>query len=116
MAIELDQRQALNLWLGALAAGVRGNEADLSARQMAIVLTVYMRPGSHTVRGLAAGLRISKPAVSRALDRLSDLGYVRRVKDNADRRSVLVRRTVKGSVYLSDMADLIAASARALGA
>ncbi len=113
MAIELDQRQALNLWLGALAEGVRGFEADLSARQMAILLTVYMRPGSHTVRGLAAGLRVSKPAVTRALDRLSELGYVRRVKDTADRRSVLVRRTVKGSVYLSDMADLIAASARA---
>ena len=114
MAIELDQGQALNLWLGALAAGVRGFEADLSARQMAILLTVYMRPGSHTVRGLAAGLRVSKPAVTRAIDRLSDLGYVRRVKDIADRRSVLVRRTVKGAVFLSDFADLVAASARGL--
>ncbi len=114
MVIELDQSQALALWLGAVAESVRADGPDLSARQMAILLTVFMAPGIHTVRGLSAGLRISKPAVSRALDRLSDLGYVRRVKDASDRRSVQVQRTVKGSVYLSEMAQLISASARRL--
>ncbi len=114
MAIEINQSQALNLWLGGLADGVRSDEADLSARQMAILLTVFMRPGSHTVRGLSAGLRISKPAVTRALDRLCDLGYLRRVRDASDRRSVLVRRTVRGSVFLSDFADRIAGAARRL--
>ncbi len=114
MPIELDQRQALNLWLGALGDSVRTDDADLSSRQIAILLTVYMTTGAHTVRGLSAGLNISKPAVTRALDRLSDLGYVRRARDAADRRSVLVRRTVKGSVYLSELATLISAAAQRL--
>ena len=109
--MEIKPSQALNLWRVALTDSVRGEAPDLSARQMAILLTVFMVPGSHTVRGLAVELNVSKPAVTRALDRLSELGYVRRVRDPADRRSVLVRRTVKGSVYLSEFADQIAAAA-----
>jgi DNA-binding MarR family transcriptional regulator len=109
--MEIKPSQALNLWHVALTDSVRGEAPDLSARQMAILLTVFMVPGSHTVRGLAVELNISKPAVTRALDRLSELGYVRRVRDDTDRRSVLVRRTVRGSVYLSEFADQIAAAA-----
>ena len=32
---------------------------------------------------------------------------IRRKPDEADRRSVLVQRTVKGSVYLSEFADMV---------
>jgi DNA-binding MarR family transcriptional regulator len=71
------------------------------------LLTVYLTPPPHTVRGLAAELGISKPAVTRALDRLGREGFARRKIDAADRRSVLVQRTVKGSVYLSDFADAV---------
>jgi DNA-binding MarR family transcriptional regulator len=110
----LDQARALRLWHGALAESVRRDGPDLSARQMAILLTVYIDPDPHTVRGLSAGLAISKPAVTRALDRLVQLGYVRRVRDEADRRSVLVRRTVRGSVYLSEFAELVDAAHFAL--
>ena len=77
---------------------------------MAILLTIYTAAAPHTVRGLAGNLKISKPAVTRALNRLGKLGFVRRKKDDADRRSVLVQRTVKGAVYLSDFADLVASS------
>jgi DNA-binding MarR family transcriptional regulator len=110
MGERLDQVSALRLWHGALADSVRRDGPDLSARQMAILLTVYLDPGPCTVRGLAADLSISKPAVTRALDRLVQLGYDCRVRDDADRRSVLLRRTVKGSVFLSDFADLVGAS------
>ena len=61
----------------------------------------------HTVRDLAATLNISKPAITRALDKLSDLQLVRRKKDEEDRRSVLVQRTVKDSVFLTEFAELI---------
>jgi DNA-binding MarR family transcriptional regulator len=54
------------------------------------------------VRGLASTLNISKPAISRALDRLGRLGFIRRKRDDADRRNVLVQRTVKGSVFLTE--------------
>jgi DNA-binding MarR family transcriptional regulator len=108
-------RQALRLWHDALTESVRRDAPDLSARQMAIMLRVYMEDGPHTVRGLAAALNISKPAVTRALDRLSDLGYARRQKDPRDRRSVQVQRTVRGSVFLSEFAELVALSVRNIG-
>ena len=81
---------------------------DLSMRQIAILLTVYLAPDEPTVRGLSATLEISKPAVSRALDRLCDLGLVRRKTDQKDRRNVLVQRTVKGSVFLNDLGEILA--------
>ena len=66
--------RSLELWRHALVSSVRGEAPDLSARQMALMLSVYLGDGPHTVRGLALALRISKPAVSRALDRLGEFG------------------------------------------
>jgi DNA-binding MarR family transcriptional regulator len=93
---------------------VRSHGPDLSARQLALVLMVYMTPAPHTVRGLAALLNVSKPAITRALDRLGKLGIVRRKVDETDRRSILVQRTVKGSVFLREFADLVAQTGREL--
>ena len=112
MSLKLNQQQALRIWHDALSESVRRDGPDLSARQMAITLGVYMEGGPHTVRGLAADLSISKSAVTRALDRLAALGFVRRQKDPRDRRSVLVLRTVRGSVFLSDFAELVTAAAK----
>jgi DNA-binding MarR family transcriptional regulator len=74
---------------------------------MALMLSVYLGEGPHTVRGLAQALRISKPAVSRALDRLGELGYVRRQRDDLDRRNVLVQRTSNGAEFLTAFGSLI---------
>lgn len=112
MAVQLRQDEALEIWRDALSESVRRDGPDLSARQMAILLTVYTSAPPHTVRGLAAGLRISKPAVTRALDRLGNLGFMRRTPDEADKRSVLLQRTVKGAVFLSEFADLVAEAGR----
>ncbi|OIQ97162.1 transcriptional regulator SlyA [mine drainage metagenome] len=111
MGLELKAVQALDLWRGAIVESVRREAPDLSARQMALVLTVYLTPPPHTVRGLAATLNISKPAITRALDRLSEIGLIRRKVDEADRRSVLIMRTVKGSVFLREFGDIIVAAA-----
>ncbi len=102
--------QTLEMWRHALVASVRADTPDLSARQMALMLSVYLREGPHTVRGLAKDLNISKPAISRALDRLGELGYVRRMRDELDRRNVIVQRTVSGSVFLMDFSALIKAA------
>ncbi len=112
MAKDMKATEALDLWRGAIVETVRRDGPDLSARQMAIMLTIYLTPPPHTVRGLSGLLNVSKPAVTRALDRLGQLGYVRRKPDEADRRSILVQRTVKGSVYLTEFGEIIAALAR----
>jgi DNA-binding MarR family transcriptional regulator len=78
---------------------------------MALLLTVYLTPPPHTVRGMADILNISKPAITRALDRLGMLGLARRKRDETDRRSVLVQRTVKGSVFLSEFSEIMLKSA-----
>ncbi|MEI7609217.1 MAG: MarR family transcriptional regulator [Rhodospirillaceae bacterium] len=98
---------ALGLWRKALVASVRCDGPDLSARQMALLLTVYLCDPPHTVRGLAVALNISKPAITRALDRLSVLGFIKRRRDTEDRRNVLVQRTVQGSVYLSEFSEMV---------
>jgi DNA-binding MarR family transcriptional regulator len=95
------------MWQGAISESVRRDGPDLSARQMAILMTIYLGDPPHTVRALSETLNIAKPAVTRALDRLSELGLVRRKPDENDRRSVLLQRTVKGSVYLTEFADLV---------
>lgn len=111
MGFQLKAVQALDLWRGAIVESVRRDGPDLSARQMALLLTVYLIPPPHTVRGLAQTLNVSKPAITRALDRLTELGLIKRKVDDADRRSVLVQRTVKGSVYLREFGDMIVTAA-----
>ena len=111
MTLTLNSNQALNLWRKAVVEGVRNEAPDLTARQMAVLLTVYLTSPPHTVRGLSAELGIAKPAVTRALDRLSALDLVRRKRDASDRRSVEVQRTVKGSVFLSEFADTVSRAA-----
>lgn len=91
-----------------VVALVRRDGADLSARQLGVFLTCYLRDGGHTVRGLAADLNVSKPAITRALDRLSEFDLVRRKTDPLDRRSVLVQRTMAGAGFLRDLKRIMA--------
>ena len=107
MSYNLSPVQSLHLWQKAIVESVRNDGPDLSARQMALLLTVYLTQQPHTVRGLAASLNVSKPAITRALDRLTELGMIKRKVDEADRRSVLVQRTVKGSVFLREFGEMI---------
>ncbi len=111
MGVELNEFQALDIWHRAIVSSVRIDAPDLSARQMALLLSVYLNPPPHTVRGLSQSLSVSKPAITRAINRLSELGLVRRKTDDADRRSVLIQRTVKGSVFLREFGELIVAAA-----
>ena len=110
MALDLSELQALDLWRRTIVDSVRREAPDLSARQMALLLTVYLTPPPHTVRGLAEALNVSKPAITRALDRLTELEMVRRKPDEQDRRSVLIQRTVRGSVFLREFGELIVAA------
>ena len=76
--------ESLAGWMRALIAYVRSGEPDLT----------------HTVRGLAKVLGVSKPVVTRALNTVGALGYLRRERDQDDRRNVFVVRTSNGADFL----------------
>lgn len=80
---------------------VRGGN-DLTARQLGVLFRCSAA-GPVTVRALAEYLDISKPAVSRAVDRLAAAGYAGRKDDPTDRRSVLVDLTRDGRVFLEKL-------------
>jgi len=102
--------QPLRDWMEALIAYVRSGQPDLTNRQMALMLLVYLTPGPHTVRGLAATLDVSKPVITRALNTLGALGYLRRIRDEADRRNVFVAKTRTGQDFLESFEGNIAHS------
>ena len=91
---------SLSMWMRALIGYVRSGEPDLTNRQMALLMLVYLTPGPHTVRGLARVLGVSKPVVTRALNTLGGLGYLRRERDQDDRRNIFVVRTKDGAEFL----------------
>ena len=93
MGLQLTTADVLNLWHDVHLALVRDDEPDLSARQISILLTVYLEAPPHTVRDLAARLNVSKPVITRALDTMGKMGLVSRRRDDKDRRNVLIQRT-----------------------
>ena len=77
---------------------------------MSILLTVYMSEPPHTVRGIATDLNIAKPVITRALDTMGKMGLIKRKRDEKDKRSIFIQRTVKGAVFLSELSDRIVAA------
>ncbi len=116
MAVQSNPDQLVGILRDTVVALVRRDGPDLSARQLGVFLTVYLTDGPHTVRGLAAELNVSKPAITRALDRLGRLGYIRRKRDPDDRRNVLVQRTVKGSIFLTEFGQMVMEAGKAASA
>ncbi len=115
MGLELTATQALGLWHGVTLEQVQHDGRDLTMRQLAVLLEIYLVPPPHTVRGLAATLDVTKPVITRALDTLGEMGLVDRVRDPLDRRSVIVKRTVGGALFLEKFGDRIIAKGRMLG-
>jgi DNA-binding MarR family transcriptional regulator len=107
MAVNPTGEQMVGILRETIVALVRRDGPDLSARQLGVFLTCYLRDGGHTVRGLAAELNVSKPAITRALDRLGEIDLARRKVDPLDRRSVLVQRTLKGAAFLRDLRSIM---------
>jgi DNA-binding MarR family transcriptional regulator len=116
LVVELRASQALKLLHDLAFALVRDGETDLSARQLSVLLTVYLEPPPHTVRGLADKLQVTKPVITRALDSMGRIGLLSRRRDDSDRRNVIVQRTVKGALYVERLGDLVTEKARELPA
>jgi DNA-binding MarR family transcriptional regulator len=106
---EIRAGQALAMWRDVNLSLVRAGEPDLSSRQFAILLTIYLDLPPHTVRGLAEKLAVTKPVITRALDTMGKLGLVTRHRDPLDRRNVIIQRTVAGAEAVDRLAELIVA-------
>lgn len=112
MSSKISGDELVEILRDTVVALVRRDGPDLSARQLGVFLTTYLSDGPHTVRGLAATLNVSKPAITRALDRLGELDLTRRKTDPQDRRSVLVQRTPKGTSLLREMSSIMGEATR----
>ena len=91
---------------------VRREGPDLTARQLGVLLICYLEDGPHTVRGLAARLSVAKPAITRALDRLEEFQFARRLQDPRDRRSIIVARTEEGEQFMLQLRGLLDEASR----
>lgn len=111
-SLDIAPGQALKLLHSVTLSLVQSDQPDLSQRQLAILLTVYLEPPPHTVRGLANQLGVTKPVITRALDTMGRMNLVDRRRDERDRRNVIIRRTVEGSQYLESLADLVSEKAK----
>lgn len=72
--------------------------SDLSLRQINI-LDIIQGLQNPTPTELAHELKISKPSVSAAIDRLETAGYIRKVDSDEDRRSYHLHLTQKGQNF-----------------
>ena len=100
--------QQVDILRQTVIALVRRESPDLTARQLGVFLTCYLDDEAQTVRGWAAKLKVSKPAITRALDRLSEFDLVRRKTDLLDRRSVSAQWTATGMAFLRDLKKILA--------
>ena len=118
MSIVLSPQQALRLLSDVAHDDVREKgpqgHPDFTFRQVTVLMTIYLEKPPHTVRGIAARLGVTKPVVTRALDSLGALELVTRRRDEADRRNVIVQRTVKGALFVEQLGDLVAERAKGL--
>ena len=107
MTEDIDSTNALHFWQSVSLDLVHGDGPELSLRQMAILLTVYLEPPPHSVRDLAAKLGVTKPVITRALDSMGRMDLVSRRRDDKDKRNIRVARTVEGALFLERLADHI---------
>lgn len=78
------------------------------------VLAVLDNAGPMIQRVLAAPLGIEGPTLTRHLDRLEELGLIRRNRDGADRRYALVELTPAGRMLCHELAVISRAANDAL--
>lgn len=91
------------------------NQPDLTLRQLAVLLQVYLSDEPQTVRGLATCLNIHKSGIGRALNRLQETDLAYREVDAQDRRSVFVGRTAQGVAMVDRLGAAMAEAANGRG-
>jgi DNA-binding MarR family transcriptional regulator len=116
MSISLSSSQALKLLSDVTTQCVVLGEADLSFRQLAVLLEIYLKPPPFSVTLIASQLRVNKPVITRALDALGKLDLVERSRDPRDNRKLILKRTVAGAMYIDRLASRFVDFGKALPA
>jgi DNA-binding MarR family transcriptional regulator len=120
MSVAIMPGEALRLLHDVASAMVRDdqeqNRPDFTLRQIVILLTVYLEPPPHTVRGLAGKLGVTKPVITRALNAMGKHLLLTRRRDERDRRNVIVQGTASGEFYVQRLGGMVVARAAALPA
>jgi DNA-binding MarR family transcriptional regulator len=86
-----------------ILALVRQDGRELTCRQLAVLLTVYLTREELVATKLAKHLQISEAAMCRMLDRLAEFDLIRRKPHPSDRRSHLVARTLRGADFMRNL-------------
>lgn len=80
-------------------------ELQVTPAQVKVLLQLSQKQNM-TVGEIAEAIFVSMPAASEIVDRLVDLGHVRRTTDLADRRRVLVSATAESQRAIARLVDL----------
>lgn len=79
---------------------------DYSVRQLSVALLCHEHRDDSAMRGvkpIAAAMKVSKPAVTRAMDRLAEEGLGSRKVDPLDRRLIIFTLTAKGREFVAPL-------------
>lgn len=76
---------------------VKNGKHDLTSRQLAVLFAC--ESDAPTVRDLSTALGVTKPAITRAADKLESTGFVKRKPHKEDRRMVLLCITKAGREF-----------------
>ena len=86
-----------------LQLSIVDDNADLTNRQMAILLTIYDGKDEYSIKKLTEELHLTKPTISRAVERLLELDLVSKRTNPKDRRRVIVEKTFDGNVFIETL-------------
>ncbi len=106
VVVDVESRHNISVIRNTMLEMVRKDGRDLTARQLTALLSVYLKDETQTVTSLANMLNVSRPGVTRILDRLVDAELVSRAEDKQDRRRVLIRRTREGARFVQTLAEM----------
>ena len=75
---------------------------NLTVRQLALILLMRDAPKLF-LKDIAIRLQVARPVISRSWDTLGTLGFIKRVRDEDDRRMVSAVLTDKGKKFAEEM-------------
>lgn len=103
----MDAERALSFWKDVTLDLSQKDRSDLTARETAVLLSVYLKRPPHTLDVLCYTLSLSRSAIREALAVLFSKGLLYQGEVDKKGGQCSIHRTVKGTLFLDDMADAV---------